>query len=396
MSNRTIIDFFGQAGPAKTVTTDLSQSKDKRYDSTKRVREFKPKWRLEYPWLRYDSEEDRDKMFCTFCAKYPTLAQRNAFVGGTTCFRKSNIQAHTISKPHLECERRHIHSIQSDQIHTAFSTRIKFAETPIGQGVKRMAEADRLKFVPLFNTAFTLAKHAKAFNDMELLCNLQEKNGVNFPLGNNYRNHVRAKEFVTSIADTIKTDLKADIKEANFVSLLADGSTDTSISEQENVYIRYFAKGRIVTSLVDIVELESSNAAGVFSGIEKALNKVDLSMNVLSNFNDETPTIVCANFDGASVMQGQKGGTMAHILAKAPWIIPMHCVAHKLELAALDASKSVTYLQKFEDTIKGIFLFYHYSPKCRREVKEIAEILQEDLVYISSLKQVYNSKIYIE
>lgn len=66
----------------------------------------------------------------------------------------------------------------------------------------------------------------------------------------------------------------------------------------------------------------------------------------------------------------------------------MHYVAHILHLAVLDASKSVPYLQKFEDRVEKKFLFYHYSPECRREVKEIADILQEDLLYTISLKQI--------
>lgn len=66
----------------------------------------------------------------------------------------------------------------------------------------------------------------------------------------------------------------------------------------------------------------------------------------------QTHIVVYANFNGASIMQELKGGTIAHILSKALWKISLHSVAHKLELAALDASKSVTYFHKFEDTIK--------------------------------------------
>ena len=49
---------------------------------------------------------------------------------------------------------------------------------------------------------------------------------------------------------------------------------------------------------------------------------------------------MCANFDGASVNLGQKGGVIAKIRDVIPDVMGLHCVAHKLELAAHDATKS--------------------------------------------------------
>lgn len=58
----------------------------------------------------------------------------------------------------------------------------------------------------------------------------------------------------------------------------------------------------------------------------------------------------------------------------------IHCVAHKLELAVLDAVKRCPYLPTFEDTVKEVYKFYYYSPKRRREVNEIANIIDQDAV----------------
>lgn len=71
----------------------------------------------------------------------------------------------------------------------------------------------------------------------------------------------------------------------------------------------------------------------------------------------------------------------------------MHCVAHKLELAILDAVKEMPILKNFEETIKLIYKFYHYSPKRRREVKAIPAVLDEDLCHLSSIKQVRGQTI---
>jgi hypothetical protein len=85
--------------------------------------------------------------------------------------------------------------------------------------------------------------------------------------------------------------------------------------------------------------------------------------------------MIFANFDGASVNLGQKGGVIAKIRDVIPDVMGLHCVAHKLELAAHDATKSYKYLEQMESTIKGLFSFYHYSPRRKNEVKAIAEIL---------------------
>jgi hypothetical protein len=56
--------------------------------------------------------------------------------------------------------------------------------------------------------------------------------------------------------------------------------------------------------------------------------------------NDSFPSLICANFDSASVNLGQKGGVIAKIRDVIPDVMGLHCVAHKLELAAHDATKS--------------------------------------------------------
>ena len=66
----------------------------------------------------------------------------------------------------------------------------------------------------------------------------------------------------------------------------------------------------------------------------------------------------------------------------------IQCVAHKLELSVLDAAKSMPYLQIFEETIKSIFNFYHFSTKRRRELAEIAVLLSTMLTNYSSVKAV--------
>ena len=85
---------------------------------------------------------------------------------------------------------------------------------------------------------------------------------------------------------------------------------------------------------------------------------------------------------------GKKGGAVKLIKDKLNeeldqnWdqcMTVVHCIAHNLELAVCDSKKGCPYLDKFEETVKGIFRFYYYSPKKRRELYEIASNLDKEL-----------------
>ncbi|XP_070560279.1 zinc finger protein 862-like [Ptychodera flava] len=178
----------------------------------------------------------------------------------------------------------------------------------------------------------------------------------------------------------------------NFVSILGDGSTDVAVIEQEVVFLRYVSPvdGMPVCREIDIVSLETANAQGIMNAIEAGLSQVDLSLDMLRPDNDEVkPSLIMANFDGASVNFGEKNGVVKRMKDIFPTLISLQCIAHKLELAALDANKvTLSGLSSFEETFKGIFSFYHYSPKRRRELQAISDMLEQNLCHLSGVRQV--------
>lgn len=162
--------------------------------------------------------------------------------------------------------------------------------------------------------------------------------------------------------------------------LLSEGSTDTGIIEKETVFVRYVDKqGQPRTKFVDIVPLESATADGVCNAVTTSLETIDIDQETLKK------KLVGCNFDGPSVMMGKKSGVAVQIQKKVPQpVVILHCVAHNLELAVLDAVKTVPYLETFHETIRQVFKFYYYSPKKRREVNAVSEILDENPAHFSS------------
>ena len=286
---------------------------------------------------------------------------------GKSGFRKDGIKVHNTSFAHSRC-------MAADRAQESPKT------TPMAMVIKKMNESQRQHLNILFNTAYYVAKQKLAFVKFSSLCDLQVQNGIQ--LNAAYNNAPACKDFLSSIAATIKAEINSEVVESNFISVIADGSTDKSIIEQEGVYIRYVKSGKPTTKFVELVDVETSDAPGVYSGIQRGLKSIGITLDILKQ------KLVCINLDGASVNMGKKGGVQALVKRDIPHTIAVHCVNHNLELAILDMKNQDPYMLKFESTLKEIFKLYYYSTKRRRELYTVAEILDQKLMHYGGLKEI--------
>ena len=98
--------------------------------------------------------------------------------------------------------------------------------------------------------------------------------------------------------------------------------------------------------IAGIVDLEHGYADGVIDGIFKALASVRLSREILKS-TESGPCLVCLNFDVANVMQGKKNGVAGKLMRDHSHVMPVWCIAHKLQLSVMDNVKDVDILQQF-------------------------------------------------
>ncbi|WAR30073.1 hypothetical protein MAR_003641 [Mya arenaria] len=63
----------------------------------------------------------------------------------------------------------------------------------------------------------------------------------------------------------------------------------------------------------------------------------------------------------------------------AEWILPVWCMAHRLELAVKDCFKS-TYMDNVIELLESIYYFYKGSAKRFKEAKDIADLLGENFL----------------
>lgn len=230
-------------------------------------------------------------------------------------------------------------------------------KAPLNAAVSRLTRQQNDTMLKLFRTAYCLVKQNFSLRSFPTIVSLQECNGL--PLGRAYRNRTAASSFIESIATVLQKNIVNDINNGEFVSLMIDGSTDVAVKEQVIVYVRILKDGRPVTIFLGLISVKSGTAEGIFAGLDAFLTELGI--------NNWKLKLVGLGTDGASVNVGSRGGLGAILKRDIPHLIQVHCIAHKLELAILDACKQVVYVDKFQTTIKSVLKFYSKSSKFTAE-----------------------------
>ena len=90
--------------------------------------------------------------------------------------------------------------------------------------------------------------------------------------------------------------------------------------------------------------------------------------------------------DGAAVNVGCRNSVAALLQKELNHpLISIHCVAHRLELGIVKAIKTHKMMALMQTMLKNLYDQYHYSPKAVRELRMIAEALEEKVLKPSNL-----------
>ena len=354
----------------------VSYSREQRldYEMNKRQRVYKKSWENDNPWLVYN--EEKDIMWCRVCYEFRDLvleinpSANMAMVDGCNLFRKPVVDRHGSRKSHGICMSRK-------------ASKETPAETPLGKIQRRLISQDQERFRVLFNSAHCTAKQDWSINSFKSLIELQAKNGLH--VGENYwTNRHGPKMFMKHIAEVQRMDTKQFLQECRFFSVMADGSTDRSIADQEAVYVRYIKDGRPVNRFIGLQELESGDAEGVLKAVDQVLQD-----NAGISLDMQRQKMVNVNLDGASVNMGIYSGLAVRLQQRnGGHVTVTHCINHCLELAILDMRNEEPYVKEFESTVKGIFSYYHYSPKRVRALEQEAALLDVALEHFGGIQAI--------
>ena len=170
------------------------------------------------------------------------------------------------------------------------------------------------------------------------------------------------KQFIHFISETIfNENVKNKLLHANFVTVLFDRSTDSSIAEKELVYVMFVDPETFVpTCSVFALKVPiSQDAAGIKQAIEESFREKGLS--------DILEKTVFLSSDGAATDSGLVSGLITLFKQDKPWVAIVWCFSHHLELALKDALSSEFEL--VEESLRHLFYMYKNSSKKVCELK---------------------------
>ena len=344
---------------------------------------YNASWTTDYPWHLpvYDVDGSEGEgtvigVLCSLCKQHNTKQRNNA---GTwtekpcALLRRDMLQRHKESKMHQEAEMIEAARLESQRdggIRQAFSARVI---------VQRKALIGALKLM------YWLAKeevaHTTKFNSLKDLVILLDCDYLReLCLGKNaqYTSEQIISEFLQCLGLVIEEKIILEMQSSDFFALMTGESTDIAVLKQLVLVGRYLTDSGVATTFLHIGDL----ANGTADTIERAM---------LQYISDKTlqVTKLCAfGSDGASVMTGRLTGVATRLKSHNPKMISVHCVNHRLALAASQASESIPYLKQFKSILQTLFYFYQNSAVRMASLHAIQEVLNDPVIKCKQAKDV--------
>uniref|UniRef100_A0A673CDH4 HAT C-terminal dimerisation domain-containing protein n=1 Tax=Sphaeramia orbicularis TaxID=375764 RepID=A0A673CDH4_9TELE len=191
--------------------------------------------------------------------------------------------------------------------------------------------------------------------------------------GKTWRNH---SEMEDAIAMTITGATNDRITNSKYVGIIVDETTNIVVKKMPVIYLTLQQNGKAETVFLGNFLIPSGTAECIAAKIKDVL----VARGVVLH------RVVGLGSDGASVMLDRKAGVAQQLRQNdCPYLINIHWGAHRMALAARDASKAVRELSAYVTTISNVYTYYKNSPIRTHHLKELQNEMEEgDLL---SLKQ---------
>nr|XP_006823534.1 PREDICTED: uncharacterized protein LOC102807508 [Saccoglossus kowalevskii] len=175
--------------------------------------------------------------------------------------------------------------------------------------------------------------HFSDLNWLTLMQGCDDLKGLNVDSHTNYQHPDSIHAFQDAMKVVIDEELLLELEESKYYAILIDEMADIAMDKTVIIYLRYIVKGVVKIRFFEVVGLqEGTSADDIYNSVVKVLKDKGL---VLEN-------MFASSTDGASVMTGKHKGVTTLLKNQVnPFLIATHCIAHRLALAASQASHSV-------------------------------------------------------
>ena len=120
------------------------------------------------------------------------------------------------------------------------------------------------------------------------------------------------------LGEVVETKLKPQLRQSPFIGTGIDESTDRATEKHLAIVVRYICNaGKCMTQFLDCVAVQDGKAATVVDAVDVTMKKFGVKFG--SN--------------GASVMASDIRGVNGMLKKRNPFLVFVHCVAHRLNLA---------------------------------------------------------------
>uniref|UniRef100_A0A4W6FPJ6 HAT C-terminal dimerisation domain-containing protein n=1 Tax=Lates calcarifer TaxID=8187 RepID=A0A4W6FPJ6_LATCA len=155
-----------------------------------------------------------------------------------------------------------------------------------------------------------------------------------------------------------------------------DETTNITVEKMLITYLTLQQKGEPETAFIGNYAIPSGTAECITAKIKDVLSGRGVAM----------ARVVGLGSDGANVMVGREAGGAQQLRQNdCPFLVNIHCGAHRTALAARDASTAVRQVSAYVTTLNNIYTYYKNSPIRTYRLNELQkEMGEHDLL---SLKQ---------
>ncbi|KAM3372293.1 hypothetical protein ACQJBY_019277 [Aegilops geniculata] len=198
----------------------------------------------------------------------------------------------------------------------------------------------------------------------------------NAPYNSKYTSPDIQKEILSIFACKISKHIREEIGDSKF-SILVDETCDVAKREQMALILRFADKGGVLQErFFDLIHVENT----------RSLTLKNKLTYVLSNHGFDIQNLRGQGYDGASNMRGDLNGLQALFLQECPYAYYVHCYAHRLQLALVDASKEVVPVSQFFQKLVYIINTVDSSSKRHDELHHAQLVELENAIAISSIE----------
>lgn len=173
------------------------------------------------------------------------------------------------------------------------------------------------------------------------------------PANGHHLSQTSINEILESFGEAVAETVRQRLSSITDFSVMADECTDINGREIVSVCVRIIENHQVAEIFLGCWPIESTTAVVVTESIIKALRSHSL----------DPQGIVCAAFDGASNMSGQRGGVRALLAAYAPNLVFVHCRSHLLQLALVNSAANITEVKRTLALLNKLYSLFSKSPK---------------------------------